>query len=170
MASYTESALQARGIIGYEPVPMTAGVAVNSELVQGAGVVTPPADARFSRPYASLRAGSLHWSDISIRDAHRPAETLRQCPTYGWAVSPFGESDTATLEQAAREGSATVLVHAADGTITIRAASEFRRASDATQHRQASAPSATRAASDIALMADLGITAADVDALAQGIA
>jgi hypothetical protein len=145
VASYTERRMAERGIIGYEPVPTDPGMLTNPELVQGASVVTPPGTVRYSRAYASLRMGRLTWAQTSIRDAHRPPETLAGVPTFGWAVSPFGDADTATLAQAAEDGTSTVLVRDADGDISIRPVSEYARVRRERRVAQASETDAEQA-------------------------
>lgn len=128
-----EAAMKAVAVKQTAAYDKTTGAWINPELVVGAGMVTPPGQARYKRAYSSLRAGRETWANVSIRDAHAPAETLRQTPTYGWAVSPFGEQDTEMLAEAAKLGTSTVLVSHADGSLTIESQARYRKTREAKQ-------------------------------------
>lgn len=85
------------------------------------------------------RAGSRTWADVSTRSNYVPPETLRQLPTVGTALSPFTGEPMLT-----ESGGATVLVRDSDGSITVRALSDFRGRSKQPRHsRQAVAAQGT---------------------------
>jgi hypothetical protein len=98
------------------------GYYVNPCLVRGIGVATPPGQIRVTRPYAGARAGRGTWADVTVRDAHKPPETLRQLSTVGTAIADDG---TPILTQ---QGHATVRVTHSDGSVTIEPASRYTRA------------------------------------------
>jgi hypothetical protein len=157
-----------------EAYDKTTGAWVNPALITGAGVVTPPGQIRYKRAYASMRMGRETWANASIADAHKPAETVRQCPTYGWAVSPFGDADTAMLAEAARLGTSTVLVSHADGSLTIESQARYRKLRQERKAQQVGETDAQQKAAEAQARRDAQLDAlTDVDsvqALADGTA
>lgn len=138
----------------------TIGAYVQPELVMGAGVVTPPGQRRFSRAYASMRAGKGTWAMVTVQDAHRPPETLSQLGCIGWAESPFGAADTEALRQAAMAGKATLTVWTPEDGLRILPVSHYQRIR---RERRAAAkaavtvnPAERQAMQDARLMAGMG--------------
>lgn len=157
-----------------ESYDKTTGAWINPELVTGAGMVSPPGQVRYKRAYSSLRMGRETWAQASIADAHRPAETLRQAPTYGWAVSPFGDADTDMLAEAARLGTSTVLVSHADGSLTIESQARYRKARNESKGAEAGETDAQQKAAEAQARRDAQLSALSDDrdllALADGTA
>ena len=57
---------------------------INSEIVRGIGVVSPPNDARVTAR-GSSRAGRMRWSDVTLRDTVGDPRTKGFIPTVGVA-------------------------------------------------------------------------------------
>lgn len=188
MPSYTESAMEVRNKIARHTEQLATLEAreaetdldtdgydlyANPELVAGTGVVTPPGQVRYSRPYASMRMGMLSWADVTVsRDAHEfspdrgytvmdsgsDSELLRPCPTWGWALDDDGK--TAILTDDNRP---TVKVIYRDGSWHVRPVSEYRklyreRKAAKREQRKAAVVSErdARTARDLALIGNAG--------------